>query len=87
MKKLILWALPLLLLSCVKNENPSQNQEIAKPEAVAGFSFNDESRDIYEMAYRASEDDVMFVFKGKRVSTWTEKPFCGNDEQCGGYLS
>ena len=80
MKKLILWALPLLLLSCVKNENPSQNQEIAKPEAVAGFSFNDESRDIYEMAYRASEDNVMFVFKGESKSVFQlglKSPFVG----------
>ena len=80
MRKLLLWVVPLLLLSCSKNENPSQNQELEKPEAVAEFSFNSESRAIYEMAYRALEDNVMFVFKGENESVFQiglKTPFVG----------
>lgn len=51
-----------------------------KDEAPEEIPSSTLSRDIYEMAYRASEDDVMFVFKGESESVFQlglKSPFVG----------
>ncbi|MGM9787449.1 MAG: hypothetical protein ACI3ZF_00915 [Candidatus Cryptobacteroides sp.] len=62
--KLLILAASLLFFSCEKNDSPSPDPDSEKQEALFQFSFNSESRDICEMAYRLSEDNVMFVFRG-----------------------
>lgn len=62
--KLLMLAVSLLLISCEKNDSPSPDSDSEKQEALFQFSFNSESRDICEMAYRLSEDNVMFIFRG-----------------------